>query len=257
MRQVLTYSDQSEHDGYSVYFDKSCKEIGGYEPRIVTGESKWEALIEYLSRMKKDDIVLYVNRTSAIISGPLDPLFDQFDLNRKQTRKQTILVASQPLGLFGSMYSYVYKNSNVIGDVLVTDAQTLLNLCKNMTQTCGPEQKRLTEYFERNTDIDIQLDNQRWFFVFLTGQAIFYSHLSFRDDPEMPPGRKRVIYLADNEKYKPCVIYRDPGSDMSGIIRELGYKVDSSKVFPLPAKRFFIYDAMKSAFNKGKSLFYS
>lgn len=258
MREVLTFAQQ-RNDGYSYYFEKTCSELAGYKPVQLNGDDKYAAMIRYLSAVEGDRVILLLNRSSTIFSGPIDPLFDEFE-SHPGGCENLIYIASQQ-GSFFSKYVYdLYRNSRIFPDVMLANAKTLLKIYTFLKEVAAEdEEKTLIDYFNTTKKIRLDMDCMRYFFVFLEGQAILYSNVTYKDDPEMPIGFKRCVYDAGVAKFKPCLIYRSPGCYMHGILESIGYRVQNKFVYAYSMKTRigkamdFCKTLVANAFRKGQS----
>lgn len=235
MREVLTFAQQ-RNDGYSHYFEESCVDIAGYKPVQLNGDDKYDAMIRYLSAIDGNRTVLLVNRSSTIFSGPIDPLFDEFE-SHPGGCDNLIYIASQQAAFFSKYVYDLYGNHRIFPDVMLANAKTFLKIYTFLKEVAAEDEaKTLIDYFNNTKKIRIDLDSMRYFFVFLEGQALLFSNVTFKDDPDMPVGKKRCVYDAGVARFKPCLVYRSPGCYMTGILQSIGFTIQKKNVYPFSAK---------------------
>jgi hypothetical protein len=234
MRHVAAFG--TEDAGYSKYFDRSCREVGGFEPQILGRGREWKGFrsgfefgIEWLTGLPPDDLVLMLDRYDIVVTDSLHRAFDAFEASGSDILVSTESANLSTLLMYGKLKEF---GRAINTGAYVMRAGAMLEMYKAILEkypasSTLDDQKMITDYLnETRGRVKVALDSETepLFLVYVLADVMTGSRLRFHD-AEPGTSVKSVFY----QKWRPVLIHRPYNGDMSAILRKIGYSVDEDE----------------------------
>lgn len=234
-RHVITISNKNR--GYYRAFDKTCREVGGYEPTILGMGKTWmgyEAKIQWAldwlvdKNIHPDDLILVTDRYDVLFTGPVDRAFDQFLEEEAKSTYPAIIMSHDVVSAwlrwsFGTIGED--KQSINVG-AFVLRAKTLKTMYASIMKSHEEgdrikcDQSAITSYLHKNlATTNLIIDRNDLFLLYCEGNVKLGSKIRWKKGE----GKYNEIYLRQGSTCtRPILIHRPGNADMSLLIRDLG-----------------------------------
>jgi hypothetical protein len=221
--------------GYSLAFDKSCREVGGYEPRVLGHGRKWEGFISKLKYMlewldgdevQPEDLVCVLDRFDIVVTDSLDRAFERFLALERETQQRGTIFISHDYNGYGQRYFFgtireldrgVNVGSFVIRAKSLRAMYTAI-LGALPQDSVLDDQRAITQYLNDNSHaLKVCIDNNDLFLLFAPGDFHVARNLRFKH---------KILYYVGGSAgaTRPVLVHRTGNADMGLLLRKLGYE---------------------------------
>lgn len=235
---IITIATEPKY--YFDYLKQSCEKNGKNLEVLGFGE-EWKGflwrfllILDYIKKLKPDDIVCFVDGYDVICVRDLSELKDEF-LKIRRREKCKIIVGMEihldkgiiPSLVFGKCKGLSINAGTYIG--YVKDINEVLNNTYKLNPDIKADDQLLITKYCNNTENDIYIDKNNEFFLTIVNE---YNEL----DELIKIHKNEVIY---NEK-KPFFIHGPSNTYLDNIIIKLGYKYNyNNKIKDLIYENYF------------------
>jgi len=250
---IVTVATESKY--YFPYLIESCKrhgkelEILGYGEKWKGFNWRFKLMIEYLKKLPQNDIVCFVDGYDVLCVRDLDEMKKVFLEIRNKTGCEMVIGINEfdtnnYIYNFGSYYYFgKCNNSYINAGAYIGYANDLLKIMNEIIQINNKDdaddQVLITEYCNKS-NTNIYIDNNGILFV-----TLFHPLCEIDEYFEISEDTKVVSYKSN----RPFFIHANTYGYLDGIIKKLGYSMESNKIknelfYNFLEKKIFLYTFM-------------
>jgi hypothetical protein len=247
---IVTVATESKY--YFPYLIESCKrhgkelEILGYGEKWKGFNWRFKLMIEYLKKLPQNDIVCFVDGYDVLCVRDLDEMKKLFLEIRNKTGCEMIIGINEfdKNNYIYNIVAYTYfgkcNDSYINAGAYIGYANDLLKIINEIIQINNKDdaddQVLITEYCNKS-NTNIYIDNNGILFV-----TLFHPLCEIDEYFEISEDTKVVSYKLN----RPFFIHANTYGYLDGIIKKLGYSMESNKIknelfYNFLEKKIFLY----------------